>query len=276
MKKYIIYQIKNEINGKLYIGQYSGEKFNKYYGSGILIKRAILKHGKDNFTKTILEECDNKSELNTSEIYWIYIKNTINEGYNLHKGGTGGDTSKFIKYDGKWKNEVSKSVKEYWDNLSDEQRLERCITVSGENNGMFGKIGYWKDKKIPQDIIDKMIKNRRSFIGEENPNWKGGISVKYCKCGKQINTTNDTCNKCRNRSGEENPFFGKKHSQETIEKLRENAKNRTKKPSNSKKINIDGKIYESMGDVAREYNIDRSLVTYRCKSKKYNWKIIDE
>ncbi|MCF8339591.1 MAG: GIY-YIG nuclease family protein [Chitinophagaceae bacterium] len=88
-----IYKITNLINGKIYIGKDTVSDKN-YYGSGLLIKRSINKHGIENFKKEILEECDNNDELCVREKYWIEKYNSTNSqiGYNISKGGDGGDT----------------------------------------------------------------------------------------------------------------------------------------------------------------------------------------
>lgn len=88
-----IYKITNLINGKIYIGKDTVSDKN-YYGSGLLIKRSINKHGIENFKKEILEECDNNDELCIREKYWIEKYNSTNSqiGYNISKGGDGGDT----------------------------------------------------------------------------------------------------------------------------------------------------------------------------------------
>lgn len=88
-----IYKITNLINGKIYIGKDTVSDKN-YYGSGLLIKRAINKHGIENFKKEILEECNNNDELCIREKYWIEKYNSTNSqiGYNISKGGDGGDT----------------------------------------------------------------------------------------------------------------------------------------------------------------------------------------
>lgn len=87
-----IYKITNNLNGKSYIGLKSKtvEESKDYYGSGTLINLAIDKHGKENFTKEILERnIDSHKILNEREIYWIKYFNTFNKGYNLTKGGQG-------------------------------------------------------------------------------------------------------------------------------------------------------------------------------------------
>ena len=58
----IIYLTTNLVNGKKYIGLDMNND-NNYFGSGVYIKRAIKKYGKENFTKQILETCNNREEL---------------------------------------------------------------------------------------------------------------------------------------------------------------------------------------------------------------------
>ena len=89
----VIYKTTNLINNKFYIGK---DKFDKkdYLGSGLILKRAIAKHGIDNFKKEILQTCNTKEELNEAEIYWIKFYNATDKtiGYNIALGGAGGDT----------------------------------------------------------------------------------------------------------------------------------------------------------------------------------------
>jgi group I intron endonuclease len=115
-------------------------------------------------------------------------------------------------------------------------------------------------------------KERKRIYGknkELNSNWKGGKT--FCKCGVRINSGAKSCIKCIDRTGSKNPFFNKKHSEKTKQILKEYAAMRTKKPSNTKKVIIEGIEYVSANEVAKVFNISRSLVNYRCKSKKYNW-----
>jgi group I intron endonuclease len=88
----IIYLTVNRINGKVYIGQTSINK-NGYIGSGKLLKRAIKKYGKDNFTRTILRsDVSSLKELNLWEDFYIRLfgSRNLEIGYNIVPGGNKG------------------------------------------------------------------------------------------------------------------------------------------------------------------------------------------
>ena len=92
---YYIYKITNKINGKIYVGRhktYKNESFDKYWGSGKLIKQAIKKYGIENFTKEIIEECS-KDNVAEREMFWIDKLNARDGNYNLSAGGPGGDST---------------------------------------------------------------------------------------------------------------------------------------------------------------------------------------
>ena len=89
----VIYKTINLINGKFYVGKDRTNNPN-YIGSGLLLKQAIKKYGRENFIKEILESCADEKMLNISEQYWIKKLDSQNReiGYNIADGGTGGDT----------------------------------------------------------------------------------------------------------------------------------------------------------------------------------------
>lgn len=139
----VIYKTTNLINGKYYIGK-DAKNDKNYLGSGIAIKKAIIKYGKENFKKEILLHCNNLKELNEKETE-IINESAVNDpnSYNLVLGGQGGNFSKFVKHN------PFKGVgyKQYFINkLGEEKGLKKyeeylkkkSESVSGEKNGMYG------------------------------------------------------------------------------------------------------------------------------------------
>lgn len=99
---YTIYQITNNINGKIYIGKHQTQDLeDTYLGSGKLISKAVKKYGKENFTKEVLLICLSKEDLNLYEKLLIKEKNSCildekHTGYNMTRGGDG-NTSETAK-----------------------------------------------------------------------------------------------------------------------------------------------------------------------------------
>lgn len=90
-----IYKTTNLVNGKIYIGQHKAQVFDKeYHGSGKLIRRAFEKYGIDNFKTELLKWCETRFDINKYEKIYIHIYHSddLNVGYNISKGGDGGDT----------------------------------------------------------------------------------------------------------------------------------------------------------------------------------------
>ena len=90
-----IYKIKNNINQKEYVGKstnidgrWKSHIAQAKNGSQYPIHRALRKYGVENFTFSILEECD-VSELNNKEIEWVSKLDTYKNGYNCTRGGEG-------------------------------------------------------------------------------------------------------------------------------------------------------------------------------------------
>jgi len=89
---YLIYKITNRLNNKIYVGAHKTDNINdEYFGSGLLLERAVSKHGKENFTKEIL------FKLNSTEEMWQKEADIVDEEfiarddtYNIKLGGCGG------------------------------------------------------------------------------------------------------------------------------------------------------------------------------------------
>lgn len=79
-----------------YIGKCIYERQNdwrKYLGSGVYLKRAIKKYGRENFSRKILYEANSEDELNRLEELVIEETNAVESSdyYNLKKTSIGGD-----------------------------------------------------------------------------------------------------------------------------------------------------------------------------------------
>ena len=89
---YIIYKTINLINNKFYIGKHQCSTLEDgYLGSGVALKEAITKYGKENFKREILFIFDNEVDMNLKEKELVTI-DLVNDPncYNLTVGGEGG------------------------------------------------------------------------------------------------------------------------------------------------------------------------------------------
>ena len=66
---YTVYQITNNVNGKIYVGIHKTNNLDDgYTGSGKIIRKAINKYGHSNFSKKILHIYDNPYDMFKREI----------------------------------------------------------------------------------------------------------------------------------------------------------------------------------------------------------------
>ncbi len=98
---FFIYLIRNQINGKVYVGQTTQSLCRRWQAHigharradrGVsVIGAAILKHGHTNFKIELLEVCDSQDALNFAECKWIdHFNSYAPNGYNLRQGGSRG------------------------------------------------------------------------------------------------------------------------------------------------------------------------------------------
>jgi len=184
----IVYKTTNLKNNKIYIGK---DMFNnpKYIGSGVILKKAIKKYGKDNFKKEIIQECSTKKELWESEIYWIEYYDSRNRkiGYNIAKGGQGQKAGTI-------------SLKET------REKISKCQTLNGYIEKFGTELGTIK---YNMNIINKSNGQKERF---KDPNEKIKVSCigeKNGMYGKKH--TPESIELMRKKQ------TGKKHTPETIE-----------------------------------------------------------
>lgn len=95
---HFLYKTTNLINNKIYYGKHSTKNINDgYLGSGLLLKKAILKYGKENFKREIISMHECVRSLDMAERQFITQSLiTSNSCYNLATGGEGGMIMKNI------------------------------------------------------------------------------------------------------------------------------------------------------------------------------------
>jgi hypothetical protein len=74
-------------------------------------------------------------------------------------------------------------------------------------------------------------------------------------------------------SVEKNPFYGKKHSDKTKNKMSEIAKKRNGSPT-SKKVLVGDQIFNSASDAAKFFKISVGTASYRCRNTIKGWSYI--
>lgn len=245
--KMVIYKTTNLVNGKIYIGQDSKNNPN-YLGSGDLLKRAILKYGKDNFIKEILCYCNTQKDLDDKEVYYINDFQSFNKGigYNIAIGGRGG-TMTNRKHSEKTKLNMSKSHK------------GKVFSDKHKNN-----IGKSKKGK-------KLTDNHKNKISDANRGRKfGPLTVehkdKISEAHKGKTISDETRIKMsKSHEGVNNHFYGSKHTIST--------KNLISK-KNSKKVyqyTIEGdliNIWNSLTKCSKGVDISISYISHCIRNNK--------
>jgi group I intron endonuclease len=174
---FYIYKITNMINNKIYIGKRITRNIipdDNYFGSGKLIKRAIKKYGLENFTKEILEICDAKS-IDEKEIFWIGEYKSMDSliGYNIAKGGNGGD----LLTNNPDREDIIKRMTESMKSriFSDDHKRKLSEGKLGEKNPIFGR----KMTDEEKDHLSKMIKGRKMSDEFKNKVSEGKKGIKF-------------------------------------------------------------------------------------------------
>ena len=209
-----IYKTTNLVNGKIYIGQKKSDKFlgEQYLGSGKILKQAITKYGQSNFKVILLEECQNKIDLNQKEIYWISKYNSINKdlGYNIAECGQGGGLGKEVNQ------KISLAL--IGRKLSEETKQKLRVPKSEETKLKLSN--SHKGKHLSDEHKKKISESNK---GKPSPS-KGKIAW-----NRGIPRTNEVKQAISNANKGNKYRVGLKHSVQTIEKMRAKALLRKKR-----------------------------------------------
>lgn len=197
-----VYQIKNNINGKLYVGYTSlpiNERLNQHIQTSLSDKRkkfpihhAISKYGFENFSICSIFESKIKEDCLKKEKQEILknIQSNI-QSYNIHEGGVGGDTISCHPKNHEIRIRFSDRSKKFWQNEQYKHKLKNIASKDFVKlqKLQIGSKKFWENAEHKQQYID------------------------------------------RNLIGENNPFFGKSHSERTKKLLSEKIKEKYKDPN---------------------------------------------
>ena len=262
---YVIYEITNNINGKTYVGQHKTDNINdNYFGSGIAITQAVEKYGKENFTKTILEEC-NESNVNDREIYWISRRKEEGKAqYNISGGGQA--CSNPFQY----KSEEEK------------QAIYRKMgeTRKGRPSGSSGKTWHKSVVEAPHSNAREVL-GKRVIIMETEQEF-----LSYGECAEFLGVDDSgvrrACLRDQGTAGgyhicfkegysrDNNPWFGKERGpvskkagkkQETSAITLRNIRAFNQTLSKPVRCLNTGKAYPSIAEAADELNLSKSSIT---------------
>ncbi len=165
-----VYKVTHITSGKFYIGYHATlDPWDEYFGSGLLITRAISLHGKNSFTKVVLHIGLSRElalELEKKYVGWSYLDR---EGcYNVVPGGGAPPTTKPGHCKGKpspWK---GKSHSEHSRKLlreanlgkkqSEETKKKRAAKLLGRKKPWRGGPGPRKGVEVTTETRERMSK----------------------------------------------------------------------------------------------------------------------
>ena len=209
---YKIYLITNLLNLKQYVGvtKFSlEERFLQHTKRGFFLTEAIQKYGEQKFSIELIKEVKTPEQAYELEIFYIKEYNTkAPNGYNLTDGGDG--IFGWQPTD-EYRQECSERTKQLHKN--------KKICMYGKNHTEKTKEKMSQSAKGNQNCLGRIL-------SEETK-----LKISASHKGKILSdsTKDKISENHHNVSGEKNPMYGKKHSPETIEKMRQKALLRKKK-----------------------------------------------
>jgi hypothetical protein len=208
-----VYVTVDKTTGKCYVGSHCTNDLNcyktaKYLGSGIYLNNAIKKYGRKNFLKIKIRSFISCKEAREAEAAYISMFDTlVPNGYNISpKGG--------MQFPGGCSDETRIKISEAKKGIKIPEYIKTKMSIA--------QTGVKKSIPRTKEHTEKIIKNR-----EEHGwiTWNKGMKM-----------NEDFCEKASKRQqGKPSNFKGRKHSKESIEKMKQTLANKNKEKYESKR-----------------------------------------
>ncbi len=155
--------------------------------------------------------------------------------------------------------EMTESLNTRYADMSADER-KRVYGKAGIANGMFGRTHTSEARALQSAAQTAEVRRATSerFKGVPlKPHVKQALSEH-----------------AKTRTGEKNSFFGKTHSVETRQRIREQKLANPTIPANSRKVEVDGIVYDSLSAAARQTGISPALMVYRLQKGKSGYRYV--
>lgn len=254
---FYVYSIFNIIDAKMYIGKTNNPKrrwarhLKNAKKSNLFLYRAMRKHGIYNFLFTIFQEFVSETDCTNAEMYWIKFFDSRKNGYNLTDGGEG-CCGRIISEETRDKMRRSATGRK----LSDETKEKlRQINLG----------------KIPTNIEQLKVMNIGKHLSEDHKK-----KISEARVGIVFNEEHKKNIKIAqlkiDRNGENNPFYGRTHTEE----IKNNSRGENNKKSKLTVIEVleirqkyatGNYTHQELADM---YNITRWNVTHILNRRTWN------
>lgn len=180
--RFLLYQTTNTINGKIYIGSHMTEDLeDDYLGSGTVLKRALLKYGRENFKREILFEFSNAEAMFEKEAELVNASFVARaDTYNLKIGGFGG-----------------------WDHINSSDKKSEICRKAGVNSFRNNSEKVRQTIARVNDSYDVEKRRKAATKNRALCNWKGKThsdltrqKMSFVKKGKKTGAANHMFGTC--------------------------------------------------------------------------------
>ena len=247
-----IYKITNQLNQKLYIGlttktrptdRFSQHRYLANHpeqeASESYLHNAMRKDGINNFSFEIIEECPNE-HLEEREQYWIAYYHT-------------------------------------W--VGDPQCNGYNLTKGGEGTVGFSRKQSEEEKQHKKDILTQYYINHPEKVEEQRQRtlelWKNEeYRQKVTESNKRFYAEHPDMFK-----GENNPMYGRKHTEEALEKIRAHAATRKQKIAQLDKDSLEEiQVFDGIKDAEKALGVSHGWLSKAAKQGKvaygFKWKFL--